>query len=294
MLRALTSRMPSLCWTVLTSSTTSLFSNEPLASGRRVAMVLEYDGSEYSGWQIQRSASTVQEQLENALSTVAAAPVRVQCAGRTDTGVHATHQVVHFDAPAERSPKAWVMGSNSQLPPSVAVRHAQGVDQDFHARFSAVSRRYRYLVYNAPVRSAVVAGRLTWVRQPLTAELMNDAAQRLLGEQDFSAYRAASCQSSTPMRRMDAISVDRHGPVIVFDIQANAFLHHMVRNLVGTLLQVGRGIQPVTWPAQLLEGRDRTLAADTAAPDGLYLVGVSYPDSLGFAALPPGPPGYGP
>jgi tRNA pseudouridine38-40 synthase len=265
----------------------------PLPTGQRIALVLEYDGAPFNGWQLQQGnqQQTVQGALESALSTVAAAPVRVHCAGRTDAGVHADYQVVHFDSPTERAPRAWREGVNTELPAAVVVRHAQAVDQEFHARFSATARRYRYIILNRPVRPALLSGCVTWVRQPLDAGQMHDAAQSLLGERDFSAFRAASCQSSTAMRRVDFIEVFRAGEFVVIDIQANAFLHHMVRNIAGTLIAVGRGRQGGHWPAELLAGRDRTRAADTAASAGLYLVGVSYPERFGLP-LPVAGPGF--
>ncbi|WP_279245672.1 tRNA pseudouridine(38-40) synthase TruA [Candidatus Litorirhabdus singularis] len=276
-----------------TTSITPLFSplsNEDIAAGRRVALTVEYDGSHYCGWQLQQSGvSTVQEVLEAALGSIAAAPIRVACAGRTDTGVHATAQVVHFESPASRSAKAWVMGVNANLPDSVAVRSAQAVEDDFHARFSATSRRYRYCILNTQVRSALSPAQLTRVRYPLQAELMDVAAQELLGECDFSSFRAASCQSSTPMRHIDFIRVQRLGDLVIVDIQANAFLHHMVRNIVGALILVGRGRMSATELAQLLLLRDRTQAPETAPPNGLYLVGVNYPERFGLPVLAPGP-----
>lgn len=208
---------------------------------------------------------------------VANGPVRVHCAGRTDTGVHAFAQVIHFDAPVERSPKAWVLGVNANLPPSVRVHWAVQVPGDFHARFSALARRYRYLIANTPVRPALLFGKVSWQRRALDHQRMHEAAQSLLGERDFSAFRAASCQSSTPMRNVHSLVVDRVGDLVVVDIAANAFLHHMVRNIVGSLMAVGTGRQPPGWIGQLLRGRDRTLAADTAPADGLYLAEVEYP-----------------
>jgi tRNA pseudouridine38-40 synthase len=265
------------------------FSDKAIARGQRLALVVEYNGASFSGWQLQDGVATVQGELERALEIVADAPVRVQCAGRTDAGVHATHQVIHFDTPSERSAKSWLMGCNAHLPETVVVRDARAVPQDFHARFSAESRRYRYLVYCNPVRCALSPRGLTWLRYPLEEEPMREAAQHLLGARDFSAFRAASCQSKTPLRRVDFIEVTRHGSLLVVDIQANAFLHHMVRNIVGSLLQVGRGRQAPDWLLHLLEGRDRTAAGDTAPPWGLYLVGVAYPESFGIPRLAPGP-----
>jgi tRNA pseudouridine38-40 synthase len=267
------------------------FSSEPLAAGTRVACCIEYNGTDYCGWQAQPQLDvlTVQQQLEQALSTIACEPIRVHCAGRTDTGVHATSQIIHFDAPVARSSKAWVLGANANLPFDVRVRWAVAVSPDFHARFTALSRRYRYLIDNAAVRSALFGSTLTWQRKPLDAEIMHAEAQCLPGEQDFSAFRAASCQSVSPMRNVQEVTVIRRGELLVIDITANAFLHHMVRNIAGSLMAVGSGRRPLGWMAEILEGRDRTLAADTAPPNGLYLVHVDYPDEHALPATPLGP-----
>ena len=255
---------------------------------------MEYDGRCFSGWQAQPQlpVDTVQETLESALSQVAAQPVRSHCAGRTDTGVHGFAQVVHFDDPVGRSRKSWVFGTNASLPPSVRVHWAVPVAPDFHARFSARSRRYRYLIANSAVRPALLAGLATWHRRPLDAGLMHVEAQSLLGERDFSAFRAASCQSHTPMRNVHQLSVSRRDDLIAIDITANAFLHHMVRNIAGALMAVGSGRQRPGWLGELLSGGDRTVAADTAAPDGLYLVSVDYDQRWGLPPRVPGPPLY--
>jgi tRNA pseudouridine38-40 synthase len=267
-------------------------SAQDIPRGQRIALTVEYNGAAYNGWQLQQgstTAITVQGVLEAALGNIAAQPVRLACAGRTDTGVHATNQVVHFDAPAARSPKAWLTGGNAQLPDTVVIRGVQVVPQDFHARFSAQARRYRYLILNTPVRSALAPKQLTWVRYPLDVAAMHAQAQDLLGERDFSSFRAASCQSSTPMRHVNCIDVNRRGDLVVVDIQANAFLHHMVRNIVGTLLAVGRGQLALGSVASLLAGRDRTRAPETAPANGLYLVGVSYPQLFAIQSRSPGP-----
>ena len=255
------------------------FSSDPIAVGQRVACRIEYDGARYSGWQAQPQlpVETVQEQLEEALAPVAVAPIRVQCAGRTDTGVHGHAQIIHFDTPVSRSSKSWVMGANANLPQDIRVHWAVTVPEEFHARFSALSRRYRYIIANTPVRPALLNGKITWQRRELDAELMHNAAQCLLGEQDFSAFRAASCQSRTAMRNIHSLEVTRRGEMIVIDIQANAFLHHMVRNIAGSLMAVGSGRETAPWLEQILQGRDRKLAAETAPADGLYLVKVEYP-----------------
>lgn len=258
---------------------------------QRVALTVEYDGSRFNGWQLQRGSesTSVQSVLEQAVASVADAHLRLHCAGRTDTGVHATNQVVHFDSPNEREIGSWLRGCNANLPETVAVRSATLVAPDFHARFSATARRYRYLIYNRAVRASIGARYLTWVRQPLDSDLMHREAQALLGERDFSSFRASSCQSKTPMRHVEFIDVTRHGDIVLVDIQANAFLHHMVRNIVGTLIAVGKGRVGAGWMAELLELRDRTRAADTAPPYGLYLVGVTYPRQFGLPSSEPGP-----
>ena len=255
----------------------------------RIALGIEYDGAQHYGWQRQREVPSVQEHLEKALSTVANTPIEVQCAGRTDAGVHATGQVVHFDCDAVRPLKAWTMGVNANLPSSVAVKWCVHVSDDFNARFSATGRRYRYVIYNHKMRPAILEQGITHIHRPLNEQLMHEAAQALLGEQDFSAFRAALCQSKTPFRNVTNVTVSRHGAFVVVDISANAFLHHMVRNIVGSLVEIGSGHQPVDWIATLLDGRDRTLSAATAKPNGLYLVKVDYPDAFGLPEQPLGP-----
>jgi tRNA pseudouridine38-40 synthase len=269
----------------------SPFSAEPVPAGTRVACRVEYDGGAYNGWQSQPHIGvvTVQDQLELALAEIANTPFRVQCAGRTDTGVHAFSQVIHFDNPVARSSKAWVIGGNARLPRTIRMHWAVPVADEFHARFSALSRSYRYVIANTPIRPALMQGHVTWHRRSLDAAAMHSAAQALLGEQDFSAFRAASCQSRTAMRNVQYVDVRRLGDLVVVEIRANAFLHHMVRNIAGALLAVGDGRKPAAWIAQLLAGRDRTVGAETAPASGLYLVDVEYPAHF---ALPPTP--YGP
>ena len=265
------------------------FDTRPLAAGARVALRVEYDGTPYSGWQSQPhlpQVRTVQDSLENALSKVAASPLRVHCAGRTDTGVHATAQWVHFDAPVSRSLKAWVLGGNAQLPASVRIADAREVASTFHARHSAIARRYDYLIYNASTASAILADRVLWIRDDLDAERMHRALQALLGERDFSSFRAASCQSRTPMRCLMAVSVVRRGNLLRVRLEANAFLHHMVRNIMGSLLVVGSGAAAEDWLVELLESRDRRLAGATAAPHGLYLTQVRYPETFAIPEAP--------
>ncbi len=242
----------------------------------RLALGIEYDGTDFSGWQRLSHGETVQGALERALSFVAAHPVEVTCAGRTDAGVHGRCQVVHFDTEVHRDPRSWVLGGCSNLPSSVAVLWAQPVDQAFHARFSARSRRYRYRILNRQVRAALEARYVTWERLPLDAARMHDAAQALLGEHDFSAFRAISCQAAHARREVLAVSVRREDEQVIIDIEANAFLHHMVRNIVGSLLPIGRGEQPTSWIGELLTGRKREVAGPTALASGLTFLGPRY------------------
>lgn len=256
------------------------------SSSSRIALGIEYDGTAYAGWQWQQNAASVQAVLQHALSRVADQPITVHCAGRTDTGVHALGQVVHFDSPVERSERGWLMGGNSYLPDDVRIVWAKPVNSEFHARTSAVARWYRYSILNRKVASALQRKQSTWCYEPLNAEAMHQAAQALLGEQDFSAYRAATCQSVSPKRFMHFIDVTRQGEQVVIDICANAFLHHMVRNIVGTLMEIGMQRQTVAWAGQLLAGKDRNLAARTAPAHGLYLAGVYYPEAFGIECHP--------
>jgi tRNA pseudouridine38-40 synthase len=242
----------------------------------RIALTLEYDGSGFCGWQSQAGGGAVQDALESALSLVADAPIRVACAGRTDAGVHAIGQVVHFDTAALRPDTAWVRGVNSHLPASVAVRWAQSVPDDFHARFSATGRRYRYVLLNRGERPGLMAKRVGWFHRPLDADAMRAAAGLLLGEHDFSAFRAVECQAKSPVKTLRRADVTRHGDLLVFDFEASAFLHHMVRNIVGALVYIGKGAHPPEWVGELLAGRDRARAAPTFEACGLYFAGVDY------------------
>jgi len=242
----------------------------------RIALGLEYEGSGFCGWQSQAGGGAVQNVLESALSVVADAPTRVVCAGRTDAGVHALAQVVHFDTDAVRPDTAWVRGVNAHLPDSVAVRWAQPVPGDFHARFSALGRRYRYLLLNRAERPGLMARRVGWFHRPLDADAMAAATGVLLGEHDFSAFRAVECQAKSPVKTLRRADVVRHGDLLVFDFEASAFLQHMVRNLVGALVYVGKGAHPPTWLGELLAGRDRARAAPTFEACGLYFAGVDY------------------
>ncbi len=254
------------------------------AQMQRIALVLEYDGSGFSGWQRQAHAPSVQQALETAVSRVADHPVSVVCAGRTDAGVHAAAQVVHFDTSAERPLHAWVLGSNAHLPASVSVLEAHAVDGTFHARYSAQQRAYRYIFLSRRARPALLRNRVAWVHHDLDAERMHDAAQALVGEHDFSAFRAVACQARHPVREVRAIRVHRYGRMVFIDTVANAFLHHMVRNIAGTLLAVGSGRRGVSWPAELLAAGDRTRSGITAPAAGLYLAHVAYPPGYGLPA----------
>ena len=242
----------------------------------RIALGVEYDGSGFCGWQSQAGGGAVQDALESALSLVANAPTRVVCAGRTDAGVHAVGQVVHFDTESVRPHTAWVRGVNSHLPASVAVRWAQPVPDEFHARFSARGRRYRYLLLNRGERPGLMARRVGWFHRPLDADAMLAAAGLLLGEHDFSAFRAIECQAKSPVKTLRRADVVRHGDLLVFDFEASAFLHHMVRNIVGALVYVGKGAHSPEWLGELLAGRDRARAAPTFDACGLYFAGVDY------------------
>ena len=253
----------------------------------RVALIVEYCGIAFHGWQTQGAlTATVQQSLERGLSEVASSEIRVVCAGRTDAGVHATKQVVHFDTPVSRSCRAWVRGTNAHLPDGVAVQTATPVSNRFHARFSARWRRYRYLIHNSAIRGGLMQGLITRHHRPLEEHLMHMAGQALLGEQDFTSVRAAQCQSKTPMRNVMRCAVTRHGDLVVIDVVANAFLLHMVRNIAGVLMDIGAGVRPVVWMRELLDARDRSIGCKTAAPDGLYLIDVGYPASSGIEAGP--------
>lgn len=253
--------------------------NSPSLTVRRIAIGVEYNGAAFHGWQRQTKppVATIQMALEEALSTVADQAITLICAGRTDAGVHATGQVAHFEVSNPRELKAWTMGVNSLLPAAIRVVWAKEVDAEFHARFSAQARRYQYWIHNSAVRPGIFSTLMTHYSQPLDEGLMDRAAQSLVGEQDFSAFRAVACESQTPMRNVHAVSVKRFGERICIEIEANAFLLHMVRNIAGTLMAVGIGKQPVTWVESLLAAKDRSMAAATAKPDGLYLVAVTYP-----------------
>jgi len=251
---------------------------------QRIAIGIEYDGTRYAGWQRQAEVPSVQAELERALSSVADHPVEITCGGRTDAGVHALGQVAHFDSPAPREPRGWALGANSLLRGDIAVLWAATVAPGFHARYAARARSYRYVILNRASRPALHRHRACWIHRPLDAAAMHEAAQCLVGEHDFSAFRAAECQSRTPVRRLDRIAVAREGEFVTIDVTANAFLHHMVRNIAGSLIAVGQGDRPVSWVGEALAGRDRRTAGITAPPAGLYLVSIDYPAEWGLPA----------
>jgi tRNA pseudouridine38-40 synthase len=243
----------------------------------RIALGIEYSGENYCGWQRQSHSPSVQENLERVLSIVADQPIKVFCAGRTDTAVHATGQVIHFEMLGTRPESAWLRGANNQLPKDISIVWAKPVNQEFHARFSAISRSYRYIIQNSTAPVATLSGKVTWHRNSLDVGLMQQGANHLVGKHDFKSFQASSCQANTSIRTVESINISQHGPLIFIDINANAFLHHMVRNVVGCLLKVGEGKEGPSFVASILELRDRTKAPDTAKPHGLYLVKVGYP-----------------
>ncbi len=245
----------------------------------RIALGIEYDGSAFHGWQFQlHDAATVQQEVETALSKIAATPVRVTCAGRTDAGVHATAQVVHFDTTSVRNERAWVLGTNTKLPPQIRILWAKTVSSEFHARFSATGRRYTYVIANREVKPAIMGRQFSWQCLPLDVEKMAAAAQYLVGEHDFTSYRSVHCQANNPVRTVHELNVERRDELVILTIHANAFLYHMVRNVAGVLMAVGCGKAQPEWARQVLEAHDRTQGGVTAPPFGLYLVGIDYPD----------------
>ena len=255
----------------------------------RIALGLEYDGTSFCGWQTQPSGCAVQDHLQAALARFVGSPVEIIAAGRTDAGVHAAGQVIHFESPVKREPHAWVRGTNTSLDDAARVLWSAEVPGNFHARYSARSRTYRYLLVDAPVAPAVLRHRAGWHHQALDIEAMREAATVLLGAHDFSSFRDAQCQAKSPVRDLLEARVERWNGLVRFTFRANAFLHHMVRNVVGSLVYVGAGRQPVAWMAELLAARDRRLAAPTFSPDGLYLAAVEYDPALALPAFPPHP-----
>ncbi|MEK9766950.1 MAG: tRNA pseudouridine(38-40) synthase TruA [Thalassolituus sp.] len=258
---------------------------------RRYAAVVEYNGACFHGWQRQKhnNEPTVQAALEAALSVVADHPVEVACAGRTDAGVHATQQVIHFDSTAHRSDYGWMMGANTHLPDGVSLQWVSEVDAEFHARYKAKARRYRYLIYNHSARPSLMHDQVTWYKYPLDAGLMHEAAQRLIGTHDFTSFRAKDCQANSPVKEMHHIRVERFDRLIMVELECSAFLYHMVRNIVGVLLPIGQGHQPVEWMTEVLEAKDRTKAGVTAPGGGLYFVGVEFPEQFNVPCQPWGP-----
>ena len=251
----------------------------------RIALGVEYDGADFSGWQRQKGARTVQGCVEAALSKVADHPVQVMCAGRTDAGVHAGGQVIHFETEVTRPARSWVFGANANLPKDVSMLWAQPVSNDFHARFSARRRRYRYVILSRPVRPTFLAGRVSWDYRTFDETRMAAAAASLVGEHDFTSYRALACQAKTPIRTLYHLDVTRQDDLIFIDIAANGFLHHMVRNIAGVLMAIGAGEREPMWACQILDMRNRTAGGVTAPPYGLYLMEVSYPESFSIPAL---------
>ena len=260
---------------------------QPLAG--RLAMGVEYDGSRFCGFQRLKHAASVQQAIEDALAKVAGAPVRIHASGRTDSGVHATRQVIHFDPPVQRTEKAWIFGANTNLPRDVAVRWVKPVSDDFHSRLGALGRRYRYIFLNQISRPVLERANVTWCRDPLDADAMHRAAQALVGEHDFSSFRAAGCQSKTPWRQMHFVEVQRHGPLVVIDIQGNAFLHHMIRNIAGALASVGRGAQDEGHIERLLAMKNRQKGDVTAPACGLHFVDSIYDERFELPKEPLGP-----
>jgi tRNA pseudouridine38-40 synthase len=258
-------------------------------SAQRFAAGLEYDGSAFFGWQVQRHARSAQDVLNAAIANVANEPISTAAAGRTDTGVHACGQVIHFDSTARRSLRSWLLGINSNLPDDITVQWVRAVPGDFHARYSAVARTYRYVILDQEVRSALDRQRAWCFKGVLAGDRMAAAASELLGEHDFSAFRGAGCQSRSPVRRLERLAVTRSGDYLLIEVRANGFLYHMVRNIVGALVRIGTGDADLRWMAKLLAGRDRRLGAPTAPPEGLYLAEVHYPAELAFPAARPQP-----
>ena len=259
----------------------------------RIALQISYDGRAGAGWQTQPGAIAIQDQVESALTQIAGHPVATVCAGRTDAGVHAVSQLVHFDTVAQRPAQAWVRGVNALLSSLVAVQAGAPVADDFHARFCARRRRYHYLLMRSRTRTPLLHGKVTWLHQPLDLAAMTQAAQALIGTHDFSAFRSAQCQAASPVRTIESIAITEHGPLVALEVVANAFLHHMIRNMVGSLFEVASGRKPMDWLVQVLASRDRRNAARTFDADGLYLTGVDYEQAIAGLNLWPQPPAGG-
>lgn len=255
----------------------------------KIALGIEYDGSQYSGWQRQPNQITVQGRVEDALSRIANETIQLHCAGRTDAGVHGTGQVVHFDTNADRDNAAWTFGVNSNLPKDIAVRWAMEIGDDFHARFSATARRYRYIICNQRIRPGILFHGVSHYYEHLDESLMHEAAQALVGEHDFTSFRATYCQANSPFRNIISIEVIRRNQYVIVDVKANAFLHHMVRNIVGSLIEVGTKEQEPAWMKTALLAKDRSAAGPTAKPHGLYMVEVDYPEQWGLPRPEIGP-----
>lgn len=255
----------------------------------RYALGVEYDGSQYCGWQRQKNVIGVQQKLEEALTKIANEPIEVICAGRTDTGVNATNQIIHFDTSQVRKDVAWTLGVNTHLPKDIAVSWVKSVNDEFHARFSATARRYRYIIFNNTLRSAILSHGLSFCHYPLDEKLMHSAAQYLVGQHDFTSFRTVHCQSHSPIRTLYHCNVSRHGNYIILDVKGNAFLHHMVRNIAGSLMRVGQELQSIEWIKEVLEAKNRCLAGMTAPSAGLYFVGVDYPEEFDLPKRPLGP-----
>ncbi|MES2975056.1 MAG: tRNA pseudouridine(38-40) synthase TruA [Pseudomonadota bacterium] len=255
----------------------------------RLALGVSYNGQAYEGWQSQSSGLTIQDKLEDALRKFTTQPVSTLCAGRTDSGVHGLMQVVHFDTPLERDMSSWVRGTNRFLPADIAIQWAMSVPDAFHSRASAIARRYAYVLLQSPVRPSVEAGRVGWAFRPLDGEAMRNAAGHLLGEHDFTSFRASACQARSPVKTLTRLEISQRGPYWRFEFEANAFLHHMIRNIMGCLVAVGQGSQPAGWVHEVLAARDRDAAAPTFSPDGLYFLGPVYEARWG---LPDRTPAY--
>ena len=248
----------------------------------KIALGIEYSGTQYCGWQCQDIPNSVQENVENALSKIADQQIKICCAGRTDTGVHARHQVAHFETVVKRKMYSWVVGTNMNLPDDISILWAKKVDDDFHARFSATARTYRYIILNRRSRPGLQYGKVTWECNPLDEDRMQLAAESLIGEHDFTSFRAVTCKANNPIRDVKSLGISRVDDYVVIEIKANAFLHHMVRNIAGVLIEIGCGQADISWAAEVLAVKDRTKAAKTAAPDGLYLAMIQYPKIYGI------------